>query len=197
MKNVRLLQECKDTKDVFKDPPLVAYCRDRNLSDLLVHSSDPKPSTTQTGTTTCSRKKCKTCSHINYTPCVVTKSGTFNIKQSFNCTSKNIIYAMTCSKCNKVYIGETKRRLGDRFREHLRYATMNSRDTPITGHFNETPHVPSDLRVTGLLHTPGPDSPRFRKEQTTIFKYGTLAGPTATALIFHLPLLKWKLRPGN
>ena len=39
------------------------------------------------------------------------------------------------------------------------------------------PHVPSDLRVIGLLHTPGPDSQRFRKEQNTTVKYSTLAGP--------------------
>ena len=152
------------------------------VSNLLVHSSDPKPSTTQPGTTTCLRKKCKTCSHINYAPCDVTKSGTFNIKQSFNCTSKNILHAVTCSKCIKVYIGQTKRRFGDRFREHLRYATMNNRDTLITPTSMRPPMSLPTLRVTGLLHTPGPDSQRFRQERKTIFEYSTLANPDSNSL---------------
>ena len=30
------------------------------------------------------------------------------------------MYCITCTLCKKLYIGETGRRLGDRFREHLR-----------------------------------------------------------------------------
>ncbi|XP_072022881.1 uncharacterized protein [Amphiura filiformis] len=152
LSNFKLVQQCRDTKDIFKDPPLVAYRRDKNLSDMLVHSTDPKP-IYQPGTTTCERRVCKTCAHINFAPSINGTTGSFYIKDSFNCTSKNIVYAVTCSKCNKVYIGETKRRLGDRFVEHLRYATKNNRDTPITRHYNEIPHIPSDLRVTGLPQT--------------------------------------------
>ena len=37
----------------------------------------------------------------------------------FDCTTSNIIYCITCTLCNKLYIGESGRKLGDRFREHL------------------------------------------------------------------------------
>ena len=37
----------------------------------------------------------------------------------FTCTSANVIYCMTCTLCKKLYIGETERRLDDRFRKHL------------------------------------------------------------------------------
>ena len=41
------------------------------------------------------------------------------ITDHFNCTSANVIYCITCTLCKKLYIGETGRRLDDRFREHL------------------------------------------------------------------------------
>ena len=46
----------------------------------------------------------------------------------FTSTSANVIYYITCTYCNKLYIGETGRRLGDRFREHLRDVEKNDKD---------------------------------------------------------------------
>ena len=40
-----------------------------------------------------------------------------NFQLHFTCTSANVIYCITCALCKKLYIGETGRRLGDRFRE--------------------------------------------------------------------------------
>ena len=34
--------------------------------------------------------------------------------------TKNVIYMVQCNRCNLQYIGETKRRLKDRFNEHRR-----------------------------------------------------------------------------
>ena len=42
------------------------------------------------------------------------------ITDHFTCTSANVIYRINCTLCKKLYIGETGRRLSDRFREHLR-----------------------------------------------------------------------------
>ena len=44
----------------------------------------------------------------------------FTINLQFTCTSANAIYCIACILCKKLYIGETCRRLDDRFREHLR-----------------------------------------------------------------------------
>ena len=174
MKNFNILQECTDTKSIFEDKTIVAYRRDRKLSDTFCHSSDPKPYT-QPGTSRCNRRVCNTCDHVhNQTQIIGTKSS-FNIKQSFTCISRNLIYCLICTKCDMHYIGETKRRLGDRFAEHLRYALQNSRDTPITRHYNTTHHIPSDLEVCGLMYATGSDADRLRKEQEMIFKIGTIA----------------------
>ena len=63
------------------------------------------------------------------------------ITDHFTCTSANVIYCITCTYCKKIYIGETGRRLGDRFREHLRDVERNDNDAskPVARHFN-LPH---------------------------------------------------------
>ena len=47
--------------------------------------------------------------------------------------TKNVIYALFCNKCNKKYIGETKRQFITRWKEHAA-ATRHNRDTPVAKH---------------------------------------------------------------
>ena len=56
------------------------------------------------------------------------------------------------SYCNKLYIGETGRRLGDLFREHLRDVKRNDKDAskPIARHFNLPNHSKQRVAVCGL-----------------------------------------------
>ena len=44
----------------------------------------------------------------------------FKIKSRITCETSNVICMIQCTKCNFQYIGETKRRLKDRFNEHRR-----------------------------------------------------------------------------
>ena len=49
------------------------------------------------------------------------------------CDTKNLIYIIQCNRCNLQYIGETKRRLKDRFNEHRRTIdNPNSKTKPTT-----------------------------------------------------------------
>ena len=50
--------------------------------------------------------------------------------------SANVIYCINCSLCKKLYIGETGRRLGDWFREHLRDVEKDDKNTskPVARH---------------------------------------------------------------
>ena len=72
------------------------------------------------GTFSCSRARCYTCSFLNSATSISGPKSNFVIRHNFTCTSSNIIYCISCSKCCKLYIGETGRRLSDRFAEHLR-----------------------------------------------------------------------------
>ena len=64
------------------------------------------------------------------------------ITDHFTSTPANVMYCVTCTYCNKLYIGETGRRLGDRFREHLRDVERNEKDAskPLARHFNLPNH---------------------------------------------------------
>ena len=77
------------------------------------------------------------------------------ITDHFTCTSANVIYCITCTLCKKLYIGETGRRLGDRFREHLRDVEKDDNNTskPVARHFNRLNHSMQHMAVCGLsLH---------------------------------------------
>ena len=54
--------------------------------------------------------------------------------------------------CKKIYIGETGRRLADRFREHLRDAEQNNTDAskPVARHFNLPNHSHHNMTICGL-----------------------------------------------
>eukprot|EP00061_Rhincodon_typus_P000153 g10702.t1 len=65
---------------------------------------------------------------------------------------------------------ETKRRLGDRFAEHLRSVRDKRLHLPVTNHFNSPSSSLDDL---GLLHCHN-DATRKLQEQHLIFRLGTL-----------------------
>ena len=49
--------------------------------------------------------------------------------QYFSCISVNVIYRTSCKLYNKIYVGEIRRRLADRFREHIRDVMMWKKTT--------------------------------------------------------------------
>ena len=80
------------------------------------------------------------------------------------------------SYCNKLYIGDTGRRLGDRFREHLRDVKRNDKDAskPVARHFNLTNHSKQHVAVCGLSLHLGSSVSCKTLEQKFIFQIGTL-----------------------
>ena len=82
----------------------------------------------QTGTFKCARSRCKTCPFIHNVEKMSGPERSIKITDHFTCTSANVIYCITCTYCKKLYIGETGRRLGDRFQEHLRDVERNGKD---------------------------------------------------------------------
>ena len=98
------------------------------------------------------------------------------LRQMLPCTSANVIYCITCTLCKKLYIGETGRRLGNRFREHLCDIEKDDKDAskPVARHFNLPNHSKEHMCICGLfLHQATTDS-RKNLEQRFIFQIGTL-----------------------
>ena len=140
LKNFKLLQNDSETGTIFSQPPLISFKRDKNIGNFLVRSSFQ--TNDQSGTFKCTRSRCKTCPFIHNVEKISGPKRSIKITDHFTCTSANVIYCITCTYCNKLYIGETGRRLGDRFREHLRDVERNDKDAskPVARHFNLPNH---------------------------------------------------------
>ena len=54
----------------------------------------------------------------------------------FACRSANVVYAITCTACNVMYIGETGCLLRERVKGH-RYSLKHKQDTPAADHFKK------------------------------------------------------------
>ena len=83
---------------------------------------------------------------------------------------------ISCTLCKKIYIGETGRRLADRFREHLRDVEKNDTDAskPVARHFNLPNHSHHNMTICGLSLHHGNTESRKNLEQKFIFQLGTL-----------------------
>ena len=113
--------ENSDAKNILPEPPLVAYKQSKNLKSFLVHTKlDKNRNSIDLKNNKCNRPRCKTCP-------IITTNDTFvntisnkhiKIKNGGNCTTKNCIYAITCSECSKVNIGQTGRSISDRISGH-------------------------------------------------------------------------------
>ena len=127
------------------------------------------------GTFSCSRARCYTCSFLNSACTSISgPKSNFVIRHNFTCTSSNIIYCISCSKCCKLYIDETGRRLSDRFAEHLRSVRNNDVDKPVARHVNAANHSISDIKVCAISPISGCNYSRKRHEKRLIFKIGTI-----------------------
>ena len=99
------------------------------------------------------------------------------ITDHFTCTSTNVIYCITCTLCKKLYIGETGRRLGDRFREHLCDVEKDDKNAskPVARHFDLPNHSKQHMVVCGLSLHQGNTESRKTLEQKFIFQIGTVS----------------------
>ena len=89
-----------------------------------------------------------------------------------------INYFIECKKCDKQYIGETKRHLHQRFGEHRR-SILNyghfPNSTPVSKHFNQADHSINDVLLIPLeLIRSNRDSVRKEREAHLIDKAMTL-----------------------
>jgi hypothetical protein len=165
--------------EVFAQPPLTAYRRQRNIRDHLIRAkvpSDPKlhPERRQRGMKKCGRN-CTACPYIREVKSLRVNNTEWKINQSLNGEISNCIYMIECKKdnCSMRYIGETKRILKFRLADHRGY--VNSGDDTATGeHFNLPGHSLFDLSITILEQVMKKDDLyRKKREKYFIRKFNT------------------------
>ena len=158
-------------KDVFPEPPMVAYRRHKNIRENLIRAKvAPKIDRCQrnkNGMKKCN-KPCKACPFINETKLIKTNTFKWEIRKHVQCGTSNIVYLLECTKCFEMYIGETKRPLRERISEHVQYA-RSLIPTKATGiHFNKPGHSIANMKFVVLEQTKNSDD-LYRKERETFF----------------------------
>ena len=137
------------------------------MGDLLVRSAFQ--TSDQPGTFQCSRLRYKTCPFICKFEKISGAKRSIKVADHFTCTSANVIYCTTCTLCKNLYNGETGRRLGEQFREHLRNAEKGDKNAskPVVRHLNLLSHFKQYMAVYA-------ESPKSL-EQKFIFQIGNLS----------------------
>ena len=115
-----LLHKSPEMQQIFQEPPLIAYRRDRNLNDILVHGKHNKIFKAKNGESdSCPDKNCAICP-IMIRGEEATKVRTKPLNPGDHCKTTNVVYGLHCEVCkNIVYVGETERTVGERIKEHL------------------------------------------------------------------------------
>ena len=143
-----LLQNDPDTGRIFSQPPLISFKRDINIGNFLVRSAfQTSPELLNA--------HAHDAKHVLLFATLRNcqdQSDSYKTTDHFTCTSTNVIYCITLFK--KLYIGETGRRLGDQFREHLRDVEKDDKNAskPVARHFNLPNHSKQHMVEIGRAH---------------------------------------------
>ena len=165
--------------EVFKDPPLIAYKRQRNIGDFLIRAKVPpipnlRPIRDQKGMKKCG--KCIICPFVLEGKHIKEDTFKWIITYKADCNTENIVYQIQCNKekCKLKYIGETKHSIKNRMSDHIGYVRTKKLDKATGGHFNQPGHSISNMKVTMLEKMKTPDILyRKEREKVLIRKFNT------------------------
>ena len=160
---------------------MTAYRKQTNLRAFLIKSKVPPPPKVHEewkiiGMYKCG-KSCPTCPYIKTGKYInINKNEKWKISENVNCETYNCIYIIECQKekCQKKYIGQTKRQLKYRIADHRGYITNKVLSTPTGEHFNLPGHSLADMR-TSVIEQIKKNDEYYRKERETycINKFNT------------------------
>ena len=118
----------------------------------------------------CRKFPCSTCKYLNktkkFTSHSTKRTYITNLKTQPNCHLTNLVYLLTCKTCHIQYVGETKRPLESRIKEHLADIKHN-RDKPVSRHMNTHTNKGIDYQIIHLIHMNPSDSSstKIRREK--------------------------------
>jgi len=148
-----IAQTSEKGTNLFKDMPILAHRRCPNLKDKLIRAklpdtgAKPRLDNSITEKTICDHRNCPIPGIFlrKNTFTSTTTARTYKKYHIGNCTTKNVIYMLTCIVCNQQYVGQTKRQFRIRIGEHLA-DIKHKRDSPVSLHFNREHHTVRSLR---------------------------------------------------
>ena len=107
-----MLTNSEEHREVFPEPPLIAFRRCKNLKDILVRarlSNEGNGGTDKKGCSRCGKSRCQVCNVMSNSEHFHSNvdSREYRINYSFNCDSSNVVYLLECTVCGVQYVGST------------------------------------------------------------------------------------------
>ena len=89
----------------------------------------------------CNETKCRYCPKLNRSGHIISKTTGLEHRcmEKISCRSSNVIYCITCKRCKMQYVGQTYKRVKDRFVAHF-YNIEEASDTSVARHFSQNDH---------------------------------------------------------
>ncbi len=146
--NWDILKRSSTTKILAETRIIFGYRRPKNLKDLLIQAKLPALNQPKRRVphcefaNKCKNRKCVFCPLLNKSGKIKsTYTGReYKCKCNVTCKSNNLIYCITCSVCQKQYIGQTGDTLHKRFGAHAGSINRKNLKDDIGRHFNLPDH---------------------------------------------------------
>ena len=153
-KHLHLLESNTKLKKLFpKNSIIPAYRRSKNLKEILapskyqtgnIHTTNPL----EVGCYKCDKSRCDLCKNYfvesrNF--CSFRTGKSYIVRPSLTCSSKNVIYLVSCKRCQLQYIGSTTTEFKVRFRNHKSSMITNKKSCEVAVHFNSISHSLQDI----------------------------------------------------
>ena len=110
---------------------------------------------------------CPLIKKVDRVKCNFTKKSyqTIDLPKHITCELSNIIYLISCTKCNKHYVGETCRAFRSRMYEHKSSVSKDGKKpTPVSRHFSSDGHSQKHMQFSVLEWC----TPKFESDSTSI-----------------------------
>ena len=103
----------------------------------------------------CNRRRCATRAVIQpsrfFRSSLTNRRCTVISECDLSCSATNVVYLISCTKCDHQYVGETKKKVSERLSGH-RSSIKKHANTFIAKHFNLPGHSIDDIRIQPIEH---------------------------------------------
>jgi hypothetical protein len=175
-------------RELHKYKPVMAFRRPKNIKDFLVKTNFQPQNNVKYESVKCNRPRCSHCSNIIESDSFTSSQYHTEFKLNYNtdCASSDVIYLITCKRCNMQYVGQTSQKVSKRMNNHrfdINSYTDPAFSTLVASHFNQNDHSLNDFSFMSIdkVHN---NMERLIKETYWIHKLGTVYPKGLNSKIF-------------
>ena len=151
---------------------MVAFRRRKNIGNFICKNDVREKDTS--GTATC--KGCKLCRLLSPNEVIINKNNgaQIKVKPGATCKTTGLIYAVTCKKCDQIYVGHTGESMATRWSKHKYDIINRPSQNELATHCHHNHDLEKDLEITILDHGFPLLAERERMEDRYICRLQTL-----------------------